>query len=88
MQLSDLVGDRLALLVPMIHGTELQTVNLLGVEAGGIWVESQKFTNQLLQGLGAQSFPRTPVFFLPYHQIAVAMSSVDGPALDEKAFGV
>jgi hypothetical protein len=72
MKLSDLIGDSI----------------LLMVEAGGIWVESQELTNAVLQTLGVAAAPKTLVMFFPYHEIYVITTAIDGPSLDEKAFGV
>ncbi|MGA2772114.1 MAG: hypothetical protein ABSG26_14965 [Bryobacteraceae bacterium] len=88
MQLSDFVGQPISMLIPFIHQTALQKVNLLGVEAGGVWIESQTFTNAVLQKLGVPTSPKTSVLFVPYHGIGLGLFSIDQPALDEKAFGV
>jgi hypothetical protein len=88
MLLSDFVGQNVTLLIPFFHQTKLQEVKLHGVEAGGIWIESQAFTNQALQRFGVATAPKTLVFFLPYSQISLGIASGDWPALDEKAFGV
>jgi hypothetical protein len=63
-------------------------VKLLGVEAGGLWIESQAITNAVPQTFEVASSPRTPVFFLPYHEIAVVFHYLPERALDEKAFGL
>lgn len=89
MQLSDYVGQEILTLIPYIADPpKLVRVILHGVEAGGVWIESQTLTNTLLATLGASAISKTPVTFLPYHQITCFVSSVDVMALNEKAFGV
>jgi hypothetical protein len=63
-------------------------VKLIEVEAGGIWIESQVKTNEILKYLNAASAPRTPVFFLPFAAIAWISYWIEGPALSEESFGV
>jgi hypothetical protein len=89
MHLSDMVGDQI-LIRTAIFGdpNKLHKVKLLGVEAGGIWIESQEFLNVALQIGGVASTENIPVIFVPYHQIYFVLSSVRGLALDEKAFGL
>lgn len=83
MQLSDLVDGTILLTIPKVHPSRWLEVRLRGVEAGGIWIESQELTNQILQNAGASSAPRTPIVFLPYHAISQAVHFVDEPALNE-----
>ena len=88
MNLSQLVGTRVLVLIPSLHRTDYQWVKLHGVEVGGIWIESQDLTNLFLQSSGVATAPKTPLFFLPYHQVSLVVGTLDAPALDEKAFGV
>jgi hypothetical protein len=88
MQFSELIGQTVLLIIPKMHPVKLQKVKVLGVEAGGLWLESQEVTNILLETAGAPSAPRTLAIFLPWHQISEGAHSVDGPSLNEKAFGV
>jgi hypothetical protein len=88
MQLSDYVGESIAMVLPFLHTTKIQKVKLLGVEAGGVWIQSQEFINLTLQKLEQPTAPKTMVLFVPYHGIALALASIEGPSLNEKAFGV
>jgi len=87
MQLPDYIGKDVVLLIPFIE-QHYQTVKLLGVEAGGIWIESQEMVNKVYSAVGKVDSPRTPVFFFPYHQIEFGMVAIQGMALNEEAFGV
>ena len=88
MKFSDVIGQEIAISIPYLaEGTgKLQRVKLVGVEAGGIWIESQELIDIVLEGANLASAPRTPVFFFPYSQIVFAVSSTDSVALSEKAF--
>ena len=63
-------------------------VKLIGAEAGGLWIESQFLTNVTLQTKGVSVAPETPLFFLPFHEISLATTSIDQAALDERALGL
>ena len=86
MQLSEIVGEEILVSVTTHHG--FRRVKLLGVEAGGIWIESQLLTNAILRGIGEATSLRTPILFLPYHRVSEIVHSIDVPVLGEKAFGV
>jgi hypothetical protein len=88
MQLADYIGGEILISIPHFDPKLLLRVKLHGVEAGGIWIESQKFANEFLTHVGASSAPRTAVFFVPYSQVTFAAVSIAGPSLNEKAFGV
>jgi len=88
MQFSELIGSDVLVLIPRIGQVNYQRVKVIGVEPGGIWIESQEFVNAMLHAIKAPVAPKTPVFFVPFHEIATAIASIPGPALDEKAFGV
>ncbi len=88
MKLSDYIGQTLVMLIPFIEPDHYQQVKLLGVEAGGIWIESQTLIDQVYSAIGAAASERTPVFFVPYQHIQFATVSRDGTALNESAFGV
>jgi hypothetical protein len=85
---SELVGEEILVLIPLIEPDHYQIVKLIGVEAGGIWIESQEMINRVYSAVDMTSSKRTPAFFFPYHQIDFAMTAVPGLALNETAFGV
>jgi hypothetical protein len=88
MQLSDYVGQTLTVLIPRIHEDSEEKVRVHGVEAGGVWIESQRLTNRLMTRLSASTAPKTLVFFFPYHEIVYAMVPIDVPALNETGLHV
>jgi hypothetical protein len=89
MQFTDLIGDSIFVKSPLMDkDSKLTEVKLLGVEAGGLWIQSQVLTNAVLDFFGASSAGKTPIFFLPYHEIICVVTTIDEIALGEKAFGV
>ncbi len=88
MQLSECIGQQIGIFAPRLHAGKFLEVKLHGVEAGGIWIESQGLTNEVLETMGLSSAPRTLVLFLPYHEIGYVLKTIPGAALNEKAFGV
>lgn len=88
MQLADFVGHEIVVMIPRVDAENPQIVKLLGVEAGGIWIEGQRLTNTLLAAAGNVATPKLIGFFFPYSQIAFAISAGKGISLNERAFGL
>jgi hypothetical protein len=88
MTLSEMIGQEIIVMIPLIEDGHYQKVRLMGVEAGGVWIHSQTMINQVYAVVGEAASERTPVFFLPYHQIQFAIAVIPGLALNETAFGV
>jgi hypothetical protein len=86
MKFENLVGKTFLALVPMFNLKLFSKLKLHGVEAGGIWVESDQYTQITAKALQEAAI-KTPIYFVPYHEIRFAM--VGGElALSEEAFGV
>lgn len=88
MNLSDFVGLHIQIMAPDLHSEQIEIVKLLGVEAGGIWIESQMLTEDMLRRHNAAAMPMTIGFFLPYNKISFICAATEGISLDEKAFGL
>jgi len=88
MKLSELVGTQILIRAIPLHETQSVTVKLISMDEGGIWVESQKVTEDMLEHFERSAASRTPIVFLPYAQIAWVMHFSDKVALSEKALGV
>lgn len=83
-----LIGKEVLAVVPTIDPILLQKLIIRGVEGGGVWIESQALTNQVLAKLNLPSAPKTPIFFLAFHEMRFVWYAEDVPALNEGAFGV
>ena len=88
MQFEEMIGKEVALIMPLIHATHFQQVIIHGVEHGGLWIESQAINEIAMRAVKIQAAPRTLLFFVPYHQITLGMSSTEKVSLSEKSFGV
>lgn len=88
MNFSELIGKEIIVLIPLIEPDHYQKVRILGVEPGGIWIESQIMINRVYSAVDAVASERTPAFFFPYHQIDFAMTDMPGLALNETVFDV
>lgn len=71
MQLSDFVGKGIMLFAPGLPNA-VEHVKLLGVEAGGIWIESPNLCITLSQAADQEVPPHEARFFVPYGQIHFA----------------
>lgn len=84
--LNDMIGEDILASIPSIHPTDLQVVKLHGVEQGGLWLESENLTQTMLRSLKMAASSRTPIFFVPYHEIRVLIQGTDKVSLSEEAF--
>lgn len=87
-KLADIIGQSVYVRSFVLDQNKAILVKILDVEAGGIWIEWQQKTEEILAILQTASTPVTPIFFLPYAQILWTHALLDTPALSEKAFGV
>ena len=74
MQFSQLVGRRVVVLGPKLLDQEkLETVTLVGVEAAGIWIESEEAAIRIAEKFRVK--PATPsAFFIPFASITTIIA--------------
>lgn len=86
--LKDLVGQRIVAQVTGLLNQDfpVMVLQLVDVEASGVWVENPKFTQSLLDRCKVQVSPKTPIFFVPFAQIVWILDAADYPGLSEKSF--
>jgi hypothetical protein len=85
MELFDYIGNNITVVIPAIDPDSPQIVKLLGVEPGGIWIESQTLIDHILKIAEQKAAPNSLAFFFPYHELRFAFVPIEGPALSEKA---
>ncbi|HEX4005643.1 MAG TPA: hypothetical protein VHX60_05685 [Acidobacteriaceae bacterium] len=74
MQLSELVGRRVVVLGPKLLDQEkLETVTLVGVDAAGIWIESEEAANRIADKFRMKPAHRS-AFFIPFAQITTIIA--------------
>jgi hypothetical protein len=77
MQFSELIGTEIHVLIPQFHPLQYQKLKLVGIETGGLWLQSNLLTNVVLEHFEIQTASPTLTFFLPYHEIAFALAATD-----------
>jgi len=85
--LQALIGQDVLVLSPILHPNELQTITILGVEYGGIWLKSEAFSQRILKETELAA-ARTLMLFVPFSLITCIVVAGDTITLSEKAFGV
>jgi hypothetical protein len=83
-----MVGEMIILRTPALDQNELSLVKLHAVEARGIWIESQEFTEGMMEKLKLASSSTTLVLFVPFERIDYVVGSIHALSLSEKSFGL
>jgi hypothetical protein len=66
----------------------MSLVKLHGIETHGIWIESQDFTNELMEKFQFSSSRTTPLVFVPFDKLDFIIAALDSLSLSEPAFGL
>jgi hypothetical protein len=82
---ASLVGKEVYAVVPLVDPKLIQRLLVCGVESGGIWVECQALTDLILTKIGRGSTPKTPIFFLAYHEMRFVYYAENVPAMNLSA---
>ena len=82
---SSLIGSQVTILSKFLDPT-LAPVNatVRGVEAGGIWIETQHLTDLILKAIGQSTYEATPVFFLSFAAIYCVIATQDVPSISSE----
>ncbi|HEV3317637.1 MAG TPA: hypothetical protein VG488_11730 [Candidatus Angelobacter sp.] len=77
MNFSELIGEQVFVHSPIFKAGQNCIVKIVGVEAGGIWVESEVLSKTLNDTVKVTveegTLQSDAVFFLPFHAIGFAM---------------
>jgi hypothetical protein len=87
MNFESLIGKTVLAIIPMIHPKDVQELTIRGVDLGGLWVESNELTDGFLSEMGVPAI-KTPIFFVPFHAIKLALYASESLALSETAYGL
>ena len=82
-----MIGEVVNGIVPSLSRKTLQ-LKIVAVDAGGLWVESQDYTNRVLKGAKISGAPLTPVLFLPFSAISYLVRLQEGRSLSEESYGL
>jgi hypothetical protein len=82
------LGEVILVPIPLLDTDGMILVKLHGIEAQGIWIESQEFTNQLMEKFRFVSSRTTPLVFVPFDKVDFIIGSLDSLSLSESGFGL
>jgi hypothetical protein len=83
-----MVGQMIILRVSVLEPEEMVLVKLHAVDANGIWIESQDFTDAMMTKLQLTSSTTTLILFVPFQSIELIVGSKNSLSLSERAFGL
>ena len=85
MQLAKLLHRKVVVLGPkLLDQPTLETVTLIGVEAAGIWIESEEAANRIAERFHVK--PASPsAFFIPFAEIVTIIAAPEAVAEEPAA---
>lgn len=85
MQLTKLLHRKIVVLGPqLLDQPSLETVTLVGIEAAGIWIESETAANRIADRFRVK--PAAPsAFFIPFTQIVTIIAAPEGASQESAA---
>ncbi len=86
--LQSMIGEVVIARIPLLDADGLMLVKLHAIEANGLWVESQDFTNQLMEEFHFVSSRTTPLVFVPFDKVDFIIAALDSLSLSEPGFGL
>jgi len=87
-ELKSMVGEIVIARIAALDEKEMVFVRLHRVEASGIWVFSQDFTEAMMNRFKLAVSKTTLVLFVPFAQIDFIVGCVDSVSLSEAALGL
>ena len=86
--LQSMIGEVVIARIPLLDADGVMLVKLHAVEANGLWVESQEFTNELMEKFQFSSPRTTPLVFVPFDEVDFIIAALESLSLSEPAFGL
>jgi hypothetical protein len=87
MKSEELIGKTVLAMIPMFHEKLFQEITIHGVETGGFWLECPNYSKVVLSKLNVPAI-KTPLLFVPYHEIRFVLHFLEKLELSEEKFGV
>ena len=78
-----MIREVIIMRIPLLDADGMMLVKLHGIEAQGIWVESQDLTNGLMEKFDFSSSRTTPLMFVPFAKVDFILASLDSLSLSE-----
>ncbi len=79
-----LLGKEVMILSTVLHPKDPLAVTIRGVDYGGVWVEAQTVTNNFLKSVNQQMYEGTPITYVPFWRISLAITGRDVPAISSE----
>jgi hypothetical protein len=86
--LASMIGEVIIVRIPLLDADGMSLVKLHGIETHGIWIESQEFTNELMEKFDFSSSRTTPLVLVPFNKVDFIIAALDSLSLSEPAFGI
>lgn len=86
--LASMVGEVIIVRIPVLDAEGMTLVKLHGIEAHGVWIESQDLTNELMAKFRCSTSRTTPIVFVPFAKLDFIIAALDSLSLSEPAFGL
>ena len=81
-----MVAEVIIVRISLFDDDGMLLVKLYAIEAHGIWIESQDFTNQLMEKLYFSTYRTTPIVFIPLDKVDFIMGALDSLSFSERTF--
>jgi len=86
--LKSMIGEMIVVRIPVLDTEDMILVRLHKVDAHGIWIESQQFSEAILKRVGVTFSRTTIILFIPFQKVDFILSSENMFCLSETAFGL
>lgn len=83
-----LVGEIVIIRSSVVDPNDMSHVKLHQVDQEGVWIESQAFTDAMMQRCNLATSESTLIQFIPFARIDFIVASIDGTSLSTRAFGL
>ncbi len=84
LSLASLVGQEVYAKIPSWQQNKIVKIRLVGVDTGGIWIESSDFMEHFFEGTPHTMTSTSVQVFVPYAQILAIYHVGGGPWISEK----
>lgn len=84
LSLASLVGQDIYAKIPSWQQDKIVKVRLVGVDTGGIWIESSEFMEHFMEDTPHTMTSKSAQIFVPYAQILAIYHFGGGPWISEK----
>lgn len=81
---NELIGEDVLILSTVLDPDLPKKVRVHGIDYGGVWIESQEHTDHLLKSVRKTMLEGTPLIYVPFWRIQLAICGLDVPAISSE----